>query len=407
MGTRSLWITVCLFNLSIVALLGFGLRSKIVFSLPEIDYKNLLSAHSHFAFSGWAGLSLFTLMIYDLLPSEFSAKKIYNIILAGVQVSSLGMLCSFPFYGYNIISIFFSTLYIIVTIAFIIVFLKHSKLFALPNTVRIISISALVSSLLSFIGIGGLVYILASKTGNSILYRDSIYTFLHFQYNGFFTLAIFALFLNYLYRSGVNISGNARKFVIYLCLSVIPSLFLSLLWHNSVLYYIIGGIGCILMLMSLCYFLLFLKSFNVFKVYGSKAANLLLLFAIISFILKITLNIGTIIPSLGNAVFGDRPIIIGFLHLVFLGFLTFYLLSTFINDQYFTVNNKFIALPVVVFSIGIFLNEILLMVQGLGVLFNTNSQLFQWLLWIAAIILFIGAILMFLTKLRSYNEKRT
>src|SRR3954465_4842439 len=107
---KPFWINLCLLNLCIVAFFGLLLRSKILFPLPFIDYRNVLSAHSHFAFAGWVGLTLITLFVYDLLPEVLSAKKIYQWILAGIELSSLGMAFFFPFYGYNALTIFFSTL---------------------------------------------------------------------------------------------------------------------------------------------------------------------------------------------------------------------------------------------------------------------------------------------------------
>jgi hypothetical protein len=50
-----------------------------------------------------------------------------------------------------------------------------------------------------------------------------------------------------------------------------------------------------------------------------------------------------------------------------------------------------------VFSTGIFANEILLMLQGLIVLLNTNNDIYKWLLWIAAIILLTGTLLIAFT----------
>ena len=178
---RSFWISLALINLCLVAFLGFCLRSKILFSLPSINYRYFLSAHSHFAFAGWAGLSLITLLVYDLLPETLSRKKFYQWILAGIQISSLGMAFSFPFYGYNAVSIFFSTLYIVVTVAFAPVFIKDVLRSGQDRSVKLLSISAVASLIISFLGALGLVYILLSRSSNSILYRDSIYTFLHFQ----------------------------------------------------------------------------------------------------------------------------------------------------------------------------------------------------------------------------------
>ena len=62
------WLTIALINLSVVALLGLLLRSKILFPIPAINFGYLLHAHSHFAFTGWIALGLLTLMTYRVLP---------------------------------------------------------------------------------------------------------------------------------------------------------------------------------------------------------------------------------------------------------------------------------------------------------------------------------------------------
>jgi hypothetical protein len=405
---RSFWITLSLVNLCIVAFLGFCLRSKILFSIPLINYRYFLSAHSHFAFAGWAGLALMTLLIYDLLPEPVSQKKIYHWILWGIEISSLGMAFSFPFHGYTAVSIFFSTLYIVVTVVFVPVFIKDIIRFSNNRAIKLLSISAVSSLIISFLGALGLVYILLSKSGNSILYRDSIYTFLHFQYNGFFTLSVFALLMQHLINKGIIANKNASMFSVFLCLSIAPALFLSLLWHNSSFFYILAGVGCVFIVISLIYFLGFFRSIKVSQLFSSPITRTLWLFAIFSFCLKMLLNVGTIFPQLGNAVYGDRPVIIGFLHLVFLGFLSFYLLATLLENNYFARNKKTIVLPFYVFSFGILANEVLLMIQGLGILFKTNNEIYKWLLWFTSILLFLGALFILLSRLsiiRMQNKK--
>ena len=396
---RSFWISLCLVNLCIVAFLGLSLRSKILFPLHLIDYRNFLSAHSHFAFAGWAGLCLVTLFIYDLLPQPLSQKKIYQWILAGLEISALGMAFTFPFYGYNGLSIFFSTLYVVVTVVFAPVFIKDVLQTNGHKTVKLLGISAVASLIVSFLGTLGLAYILLAKLGNSLLYRDSIYTFLHFQYNGFFTCAVFALFLNYVFKKGIVIDKNAENFALALCLSIAPALFLSLLWHNSVWIYVVAAIGCICILLSLYYFFRFLRRVQPAQLFSTGISRTLWQFSVFSFGLKMLLNVGTIFPQLGNAVYGDRPVIIGFLHLVFLGFLSFYLLATFVEDGYFNKLTKVISYPFIIFSTGIIVNEFLLMLQGLGILLKTNNDIYKWLLWAAAIILFAGAVFIALARL--------
>lgn len=401
---RNFWLSLSLVNLCLVAFFGFCLRSKILFPIQFIDYRSFLSAHSHFAFAGWAGLALITLLIYDLLPEHLSQKKIYQWVLAGIEISSLGMAFSYPLFGYTGLSIFFSTLYIVATVAFAPVFIKDVLKACRQKTVRLLAVSAVASLIISFTGALGLVYILVSRSGNSLLYRDSIYTFLHFQYNGFFTLAVFALFMNYLLKKGLPINKRAELFSVFLCWSVLPALFLSLLWHNSIVIYVLAAVGCVLIILSLIYFFSFLKTVNPLQLFTSSIARTLWLFSVISFGLKMLLSAGTIFPQLGNEVYGNRPVIIGFLHLVFLGFLTFYLLATLIEKGYFTKHSKISATPFLIFSLGIISNELLLMVQGLGILFKTNNDIYKWLLWIAAIILLAGSVFIALARLSVINS---
>jgi hypothetical protein len=406
---RSFWLTLSLGNLCIVAFLGFTLRSKILFSLPFIDFRNLESAHSHFAFAGWVGLALMTLMIYDLLPAEASNKKVYQWILGAIEVSSIGMAVFFPFYGYNLNTIFFSSLYIFSVVFFSIIFIsdiiKTSKWFL----VKLLSISALLSLMLSFLGTIGLIYIIATHKGSSLLYRDSIYTFLHFQYNGFFTLSIFSLLFNQLINiinKGVNPSNKARYFAISLCLSIIPSLFLSLLWHNLILFYILAAFGCICILISVYFFAGIIKNIQLRSLFKYPLARTFFVLSSVSFCLKMLLHVGTIFPKLGNAVYGDRPVIIGFLHLVFLGFVSFYILSSLIEAHYFNKKGKLVQFPFLVFAFGIISNELILMLQGLGILFSTNFDVYKWLLWLTSIVLFTGAFLIICLRLNILSSQK-
>ena len=357
----------------------------------------MLSAHSHFAFGGWAGLSLIVLLTYNLLPANKSGSKLYQGILWGIEISSVGMALTFPFVGYAASSIFFSSLYIVVYFVFAPVFIKDLLLQQVDKSIKLLSISAVTALLISTLGPLGLSYILATKSGNSILYRDAVYTFLHFQYNGFFTLSVVALFLDYLLKKGETISQAGRRFVIFLCLSVIPTLFLSLLWHNLIVFYVLAAIGCLLILASLFFFVAWIVKIEK-HVFIYSIAQKFFLFAAVSLALKLGLNVGTIVPQLGDAVYGARPVIIGFLHLVFLGFLTFFILALLTEYHFFTKDSKVVKYPLMVFAIGIFSNEILLGVQGMGILLGTNTVYYNWLLWGASIFLFVGALLLIFTK---------
>ena len=390
---KSFWIGLCLINLCIVGFFGFLLRSKILFPIPFLNYRYMLSAHSHFAFGGWAGLSLFTLLIFDLLPTALNRKRTYLWILGGIEISSLGMALLFPFQGYTPFSVFFSSLYILVSFVFAWVFLRDLVRSGLNKTIKLLAFTAIASLVISAIGPLGLSYILLSKSGNALLYRDSIYTFLHFQYNGFFTLSIFALLFHSLNKQALLPERTAYNFARFITIAIIPSLFLSLLWHNSKLFYLLAGVGCLFIVLTLTNFLKLIQTVPWKLFFTNKLAKSLWFLAAFSFSFKMLLNVGTIFPQLGDAIYGNRPVIIGFLHLVFLGFVSFYILSSLTGSGYFIKNGKTIQMPLLFFGFGIIANEAILMLQGLEILFKSNSILYSWLLWFAGIILFTGALL--------------
>lgn len=101
------WVRLSLYHLSIVALLGTLLRSKILFPISWIDFGYLLNAHSHFAFGGWVTLILLVLLVYEILPEPLHTKRIYQWLLAGIAFNAWGMLISFPFEGYAFFQYYF------------------------------------------------------------------------------------------------------------------------------------------------------------------------------------------------------------------------------------------------------------------------------------------------------------
>ena len=127
----------------------------------------------------------------------------------------------------------------------------------------------------------------------------------------------------------------------------------------------------------------------------------MLLLSVSSFALKIFLQSFTLFPAVGNAVFGDRPVIIGFLHLVFLGFVTLFLMATFAESGFLNVRFVFNRFALIIFTVVVILNEVILMTQGLGAMFTISSRIFPWLLWWISIGLFGGAILIGLARIKS------
>jgi hypothetical protein len=403
---KQFWTTAALINLAVVAMLGVTLRSKILFPIEALDFKFVLHAHSHFAFGGWITLALLTLMTYEILPAQLHQKKIYHWLLWGIMLNACGMLVSFLCQGYAFFSILFSTLFIFVTYGFTYVFIRDILKAKTERSITVLCISALACISLSSAGPFTLAYLVASHSTNHLLYRDSIYTYLHLQYNGFFTLAVFALFYNNVYKRLIGTQlDKARRFAYILSFSVFPSLFISYLWHfPNLLIRTVAIAGCVCILISVPYFFMLLQTVKKLKDTFHPFIYKVGLLSFAAFIIKSLLQTGTVIPALGKLVFGDRAIIIGFLHLVLLGFISLYLLAQMLHSQLLDVSGKRTRIAVMVFTGGIIANETVLMVQGFGNMLMIGNDVYAWLLWGAALWLFAGATMIAIARLRYYKS---
>ncbi len=397
MKSKENWINWALFNLVIVALLGVVLRSKMLFSLKIINFSNLLNAHSHFALGSWVTLALMILMVYDILPSPLNQKRIYKWLFCGVLFTSWATLFSFSFEGSGFLSTTFSTLFILVTYVFSWIFILDIRQTPVSKPVLVLSLFSIICLVLSSIGTFSLDFLFSIHSLQAILYRDALFTYLHLQYNGFFALAVFALLFHKIESKRISMTASAKKnihrFSILLCLSILPSLFLSFLWQDPhILLRIIAISGSFLVLLTLTWFVITVRSLaREFKTLNAPIRYLLFL-SMTAFSLKMFLQMFTVLPVIGNAVFGDRPMIIGFLHLVFLGFVTLFLLAYFVQENLLDSKDIFTRAALIIFSAGVVFNEVMLMGQGLGAMFLKSSQTVTWLLWFASIWLFIGAV---------------
>jgi hypothetical protein len=403
MNNKIKWVDLSILGLCIVALSGLVLRSKIVFPLPFVNYNHLLEAHSHFNFGGWITLALLILLINELLPAPVNRRRTYQWLLGGIAISAWGMLVAYYVGGNSTLATALSTFFIFLTYVVGWIFIRDARKAKLTTPVMLLAISAIVCLILSSSGPFLITYILWTKTFDAILYRDALFTYLHFQYNGFFTLSVFALLFHHF---GQHTDTRARKeiyrFAVALCVSVIPSLFLSYLWQdpNPFLRGIAIG-GSLLLLVTLFCFVRAAGSLRNCYRRERPEIRFLTLLSLGSFVLKLFLQTFTIFPVIGNAIFGNRPTIMGFLHLVFLGFVSLFILAYFTNKGLLDGTKKFTRAALLVFAVAILLNEGLLITQGLTTMFIPGSMLFPWLLWVAAIFLFLGAILIGVARIRT------
>jgi hypothetical protein len=402
MDSKKICINLSLTNLCIVALLGVLMRSKVIFDLPWIDYNRLVDTHGHFAFMGWVTLALMTLMIYEL-PGGLYTKKIYPFLLGAIFLCSWGTLFASSFESCKSISEYLSFIYILFTYIFGWVFTKDILRTNASKTVKLLSVSSVACLVLSSGGALMLAYLFSVKSLNAILYRDALFGYLHLQYNGFFTLAVFGLIYNKVVSTTPEKSRkNIHRFAVLLCLSVLPSMFLTFLWHEATtVFHIISAIGCLLLLLTFAWFIfsapLLLKEFKIIK----PSIRYMAILSISAFTIKIFLQSLTFIDSINILVFGNRPMIMCFLHLVFLGFVTIFIIAYFAQKGILNTKSPFTRFALMVFTFAVVANEILLMLQGLGNIFIAGSPLFSWYLWGAGIWLLLGTLLIAIARILS------
>ncbi|TWI78395.1 hypothetical protein IQ13_4080 [Lacibacter cauensis] len=396
----SKWARFALFNFVLLATLGVLLRYKIVFRLPFVEQKHLLHAHSHFAFAGWVSLALYIAIIYVLQPSEKKLRQ-FEWILVAQQMSSFGMLFTFPFTGYDTGSIAFSTASIFVSYAFTWLAIKEMLQQNINVIVRKFLITGLLCNVVSSAGTFILAYLMATRNLQQDLYFGSVYFYLHFQYNGWFLFTIVGIFFAALQQliTPAN-SKDLNRFFYCLLLALIPAWFLSLMWMRipGWMYYL-AVTAAVIQLPALGYLLQFVYR-NRYAI-NSRLKPVVKWFWIIAgtaFALKILMQGLSAIPQLNTYAFGLRSIVIGFLHLVLLCFVSVFIVGWFFQEKLILLNKRAATTAAWIFVSGVLFNEVLLMLQGVRAMQSQPFAIANYFLLAAACIILTGLLLLLIKQ---------
>lgn len=399
------WLKFSLFNLFIVALLGLLMRYKIGFEFPFLDQKHLQHSHSHFAFTGWISHTLMVLMIHFLQKKEINFNSVkYNNILIANLISAYGMLVFFIIEGYGMFSIFFSTLSIVVACFFGYHFFKNAKLVD-KECLSINWFKAAIGfNIFSSLGTFALAYMMVTKNIHQEEYLASIYYYLHFQYNGWFFFSCMGLlfhFLNLKSSENVFFKTSFRLFFI----ACIPAYFLSTLWWDLIP-------SWVYVLTLLAAFIQVIAWFKLLTILVRTKLEILenypfflryiLLFVGFALSVKFLLQLGSVIPALSQLAFGFRPIVIAYLHLVLLAVISLFLLFYIYANHFFYINKQ-IKLGIIIFSIGVLLNEIILAIQGIASFSYTIIPYVNEMLFTIAVILVSGIGMMAFYSIKKSN----
>lgn len=331
--------------------MGVLLRAFYVFPIP-FNYKYILHAHSHTALLGWIYLGLTTL-VYKIFLAEANKPLLYQRIFLFTNLCILGMLVTFPFQGYALFSIIFSTSFLFASYWFTwFVFKNVPQRFTSRFSWKMVRASLwyLVISSLGPWAVGG---VMATLGSTSIWYKISIYYYLHFQYNGWFIFALLGI-LFYLFEEFGVIFPSKRLKIFYWLLNsgVILTFFLSILWTvPPKIYYWVGGIGALVQIGA--FFLLYgiLKNnFKLLKQKLDKTSMLLLKWSTVLMLLKILMQLLSAIPHLATISFVFKDFVLGYLHMVFLGVIIPALLVFLRYFQLIRLPKYFVGLYLIAFA---------------------------------------------------------
>lgn len=387
----------------IAALLGLILRSFYVLEIP-ITFKFVVHAHSHIALLGWVYIAL-TTIIYKLYLEKLQLQKKYNYIFWFTQLTLVGMLCSFPFQGYALFSIVFSTLFLIASYWFFIFFKKHiSSENKEQNSYYCIN-TALWYVVISSIGPWALGGIMTTLGATSIWYRLAIYFYLHFQYNGWMILALIGILLYILEEQNIQVSKAVfKRFFYSINIGIITTFFLSTLFTKPpIILYILGGIGGVFQLYSLFLIINYLKQ-NSEKISALVSSFQLSLLKTVGFflLLKMILQLLTALPYFANLAVTILDFTIGYLHWTFLGVVT---ICLFLFLDYF----RMIKIPKKAYYIylsGFLLTEALIFYKGF-IIWQSLPLLHTYfkLLALASLLIVIAILYIFATSFFIKKEK--
>ncbi|UKJ08930.1 hypothetical protein [Solitalea lacus] len=375
------YFRLALFNFFILSIVGLLLRWLMINPINGLNYQYILHAHSHFAFSGWAFMALVLILSHSFLPSELFEKRSFKNLIRLTAFTAYGMLLSFPFKGYFVVSIAFSTLFIGVNIWFIVLFFKAThyshKVLSL-KTARL----ALIFLGLSCLGPFALGPIIATGLSGTPVYYNTIYFYLHFQYNGWLCLGILSLLINLSEKQGFTSSLiNSKLIYSLLLISVLLTYSLSLLWNKPpTVFYFLGGVGAILQCLAL---LLLFKKLNWRTLLSLPRLQKTLLFlSVLAFGLKAGMQLLSALPYSANLVYQIRHLIIGYLHMVFLGCFSCFVLFYSIHTGLLTISKQ-LSISAYLFIAGIVTTELLLFGESLFMINKASIPHFQNVLTLA------------------------
>lgn len=296
MFPKKLWSYPLIFGV-LGAFIGLVLRYAYTGAISGFPFKNVMHSHSHVLLLGFIFNALLILVWTNFTQGIDKISYRYYIAL---QVCIAFMLVTFLLQGYAFFSILFSTLHL--WISYILLIRLWKRLIENTTINKFIKVG-IIFHFLSSLGPYVLGPLMVLKMQSSPIYEQAIFFYLHFQYFGVFFVWMLAVLLQ-----KVTVIFSKKHIMII-------SFSLVLLFAHSLDYSydhwsinVVGGLGSILLLGILLSFNRYFRKVQI----GYQ-------FIYIIIILVALINIIGSVPSIANSVVENRLLLIGWLHLLFLG----------------------------------------------------------------------------------------
>lgn len=362
-------------------------------------------SHSHIGFLGWIFTALVTLGYGMLLPDSPKINRSVYRLLIYFQVAVMGMLVTFPLMGYAAPSIIFSTLHLVLSSIYAFIFFRNAEKNDLSSKFMK---AALVFMLISNIGPLALGPIMFTGLKGSLIYDMAVYFYLHFQYNGWFTLAVFALFIKLIKERGIAVDERKCKLMLNLLIyGIILTLALSAFGFEYLnLMRMVGFTGTALQLGAgfILVSILF-RAIGHNKLLSNTWIKWFMGLSLFSWLLKIILQFISVFPVFSDFAYVNRDAIMTYLHLSFLGFTSCFLFGIFIINKVLSVSNVISRVALGLFSVMVVLMELTIGIKSLPQYLDIhNLHLVKTSLFIQSMILLIS--LTALVFFSFYREKK-
>ncbi|GAB3255617.1 hypothetical protein GCM10027347_16870 [Larkinella harenae] len=376
--------------------IGMGLRMLVLWPVEAFNYMNWLHAHSHVVLLGWAFNALLTAIWSEFVAPEEA--RTYRHWWLALQLSVAGMLALFPIQGYAAGSILFSTLHVWLTYGIGIKLWRHLR----PDqtfsaTLLRFGVGFLFLSTLGPYAVG---ILKAKGLAHSNAYNLALYFYLHFLYNGWFVFGILALLMRQLERWKVVLPDPIRRYgLVAWVISCGSSYSLSALWTDPPeLVWALGAFSAILQLGTGGWLAGWLwQRRATFRQHLQPWTFTLYRLAWLAFILKLLLQTASALPWAAQWAYEQRSLVIAYLHLVFIGVISFFLFGKAIQDKHLTVSD--FALKS---SIGFFvaLETILVTEPILNRFLNDSLPAYFYSLFVVSAGLWVGFLLLLTAQLQ-------